>query len=143
MWLTGVCPGGAARPPAGPVVAGPSRSAVGAVCSWRHPQAARWSGHGLLGAALTAPARLAASSWQHCCQPGACSLQKLTGSETLNPQPSTLNPEPSTLNPPRPQVYLASASPPVRYPSVYGVDMPSRKEFVASNLTESEICQVA
>ena len=40
------------------------------------------------------------------------------------------------------QVYLASASPPVRYPSVYGVDMPSRKEFVASNLTEDEICQV-
>ena len=40
------------------------------------------------------------------------------------------------------QVYLASASPPVRYPSVYGVDMPTRKEFVAYNLTEPEICQV-
>ena len=38
------------------------------------------------------------------------------------------------------QVYLASASPPVRYPNVYGVDMPVRKEFVASDKTEEEIC---
>ena len=29
------------------------------------------------------------------------------------------------------QVYLASASPPVRYANVYGVDMPTRREFVA------------
>ena len=40
------------------------------------------------------------------------------------------------------KVYLASASPPVRYPNVYGVDMPSRKEFVADGLTEDEICKV-
>lgn len=40
------------------------------------------------------------------------------------------------------QVYLASASPPVRFPNVYGVDMPTRKEFVAADLTEPEICQV-
>ena len=33
------------------------------------------------------------------------------------------------------KVYLASASPPVVYPNVYGVDMPSRKEFVANGLT--------
>lgn len=38
------------------------------------------------------------------------------------------------------QVYLASASPPVRYPNVYGVDMPTRHEFVAYNKTEEEIC---
>lgn len=29
--------------------------------------------------------------------------------------------------PPLLQVYLASASPPVRYPNVYGVDMPTRR----------------
>ena len=39
------------------------------------------------------------------------------------------------------KVYLASASPPVRYPNVYGVDMPSRKEFVAGDLTEDEVCE--
>ena len=40
------------------------------------------------------------------------------------------------------KVYLASSSPPVRYPNVYGVDMPSRKEFVAHNLSEEEVCAV-
>jgi amidophosphoribosyltransferase len=40
------------------------------------------------------------------------------------------------------KVYLASASPPVRYPNVYGVDMPSRQEFVAHGLSEDEICAV-
>lgn len=39
------------------------------------------------------------------------------------------------------KVYLASASPPVRYPNVYGIDMPSRKEFVAGDLTEDEVCE--
>lgn len=39
------------------------------------------------------------------------------------------------------KVYLASASP-VRYPNVYGVDMPSRREFVAGDLTEDEVCAV-
>ena len=39
-------------------------------------------------------------------------------------------------------VYLASASPPVRYPNVYGVDMPNRHEFVAHTLSEEEICGV-
>jgi amidophosphoribosyltransferase len=38
------------------------------------------------------------------------------------------------------KVYLASAAPPVRFPNVYGVDMPSRKEFVADDKTEDEIC---
>lgn len=40
------------------------------------------------------------------------------------------------------KVYLASASPPVRYPNVYGVDMPTRREFVATNLSEDEIKDV-
>ncbi|KAK9814073.1 hypothetical protein WJX72_000317 [[Myrmecia] bisecta] len=40
------------------------------------------------------------------------------------------------------KVYLASASPPVRYPNVYGVDMPTRKEFVAYDLSEEQIRKV-
>ena len=40
------------------------------------------------------------------------------------------------------QVYLASASPPVRYPNVYGVDMPTKREFVATDLSEEEIRKV-
>ncbi|KAL3149372.1 hypothetical protein ABBQ32_002174 [Trebouxia sp. C0010 RCD-2024] len=40
------------------------------------------------------------------------------------------------------KVYLASASPPVRFPNVYGVDLPSKKEFVATDLSEDEICKV-
>ena len=39
-------------------------------------------------------------------------------------------------------MYLCSASPPVRYANVYGVDMPSRAEFVAHNLTQDQICEV-
>ena len=37
------------------------------------------------------------------------------------------------------QVYLASAAPPVRYPNVYGIDMPSAEELVAHGRTEQEI----
>lgn len=37
------------------------------------------------------------------------------------------------------EVYLASGSPPVRYPNVYGVDMPSTKEFIANNQSVEEI----
>lgn len=51
-------------------------------------------------------------------------------------------PAPCLSHHPAPQVYLASASPPVRYPNVYGVDMPTRSEFVAHGLTEDEICKV-
>lgn len=40
------------------------------------------------------------------------------------------------------RVYLASASPPVRYPNVYGVDMPNRGEFVAHTLSEEQVCGV-
>jgi len=37
------------------------------------------------------------------------------------------------------KVYFASASPPVRYPNVYGIDMPSAKELIAHGKTEQEI----
>jgi amidophosphoribosyltransferase len=37
------------------------------------------------------------------------------------------------------KVYFASASPPVRYPNVYGIDMPTRSELVASTRSEEQI----
>jgi amidophosphoribosyltransferase len=37
------------------------------------------------------------------------------------------------------KVYLASAAPPVRYPNVYGIDMPSTEELVAHGRSEAEI----
>ncbi|PHS71988.1 MAG: amidophosphoribosyltransferase [Cycloclasticus sp.] len=37
------------------------------------------------------------------------------------------------------KVYFASAAPPVRYPNVYGIDMPAVKELVAHNRTIEEI----
>lgn len=40
------------------------------------------------------------------------------------------------------KVYLASAAPPVRYPNVYGIDMPSSEELIAHGRTESEIEQM-
>ncbi|MEZ5462448.1 amidophosphoribosyltransferase [Dokdonella sp.] len=39
-------------------------------------------------------------------------------------------------------VYLASAAPPVRYPNIYGIDMPSAAELVAHGRTEAEIEKV-
>jgi len=36
-------------------------------------------------------------------------------------------------------VYLASAAPPVKFPNVYGIDMPSRNELLAHNKTYDEI----
>ena len=39
------------------------------------------------------------------------------------------------------KVYFASASPPVRYPNVYGIDMPSRSELIAAFRSDEEICQ--
>lgn len=38
-------------------------------------------------------------------------------------------------------VYFASAAPPVRFPNVYGIDMPSRDELLATDRTDDEICQ--
>ncbi len=37
------------------------------------------------------------------------------------------------------QVYFASASPPVRYPNVYGIDMPAAAELIAHGRSEEEI----
>ncbi len=37
------------------------------------------------------------------------------------------------------KVYIASAAPPVRYPNVYGIDMPAANELVAHNRSEQEI----
>ncbi len=37
------------------------------------------------------------------------------------------------------KVYFASAAPPVRYPNVYGIDMPAAHELIAHNRTEDEV----
>ncbi len=37
------------------------------------------------------------------------------------------------------KVYFASAAPPVRYPNVYGIDMPVVEELIAHNRTEDEV----
>ncbi|RFC39985.1 MAG: amidophosphoribosyltransferase [Candidatus Nitrotoga sp. CP45] len=39
------------------------------------------------------------------------------------------------------KVYFASAAPPVRFPNVYGIDMPSRKELIATGRSDEEICR--
>jgi amidophosphoribosyltransferase len=38
-------------------------------------------------------------------------------------------------------VFFASAAPPVRFPNVYGIDMPSRSELLATGRTDEEICK--
>jgi amidophosphoribosyltransferase len=38
------------------------------------------------------------------------------------------------------KVYFASAAPPVKFPNVYGIDMPSRRELIATGRTDDEIC---
>ena len=40
------------------------------------------------------------------------------------------------------KVYFASAAPPVRYPNVYGIDMPAASELVAAGRTEDEIAEI-
>jgi amidophosphoribosyltransferase len=40
------------------------------------------------------------------------------------------------------KVYMASAAPPVRYPNVYGIDMPTKDELVAHGRTLEEIRQI-
>jgi amidophosphoribosyltransferase len=37
------------------------------------------------------------------------------------------------------KVYLASAAPPVRFPNVYGIDMPTKSELIAHDRTIEEI----
>ena len=39
------------------------------------------------------------------------------------------------------KVFFASAAPPVRYPNVYGIDMPTREELIAHNRTAAEIAR--
>lgn len=40
------------------------------------------------------------------------------------------------------RVFFASAAPPVRYPNVYGIDMPAAKELIAHNRSVEEIREV-
>lgn len=40
------------------------------------------------------------------------------------------------------KVYFASAAPAVRFPNVYGIDMPAKEEFVANGRSTEEIAQV-
>jgi amidophosphoribosyltransferase len=40
------------------------------------------------------------------------------------------------------KVYMASAAPPVRYPNVYGIDMPAASELVAAGRTEAEVQRI-
>ncbi|RCX11608.1 amidophosphoribosyltransferase [Extensimonas vulgaris] len=40
------------------------------------------------------------------------------------------------------KVYMASAAPPVRYPNVYGIDMPTASELVAHGRTIEEVRQI-
>ena len=39
------------------------------------------------------------------------------------------------------KVYFASASPPVRYANVYGIDMPTKSELIAAFRSDEEICR--
>ena len=40
------------------------------------------------------------------------------------------------------KVYMASAAPPVKYPNVYGIDMPASDEFAAHERNEKEISKL-
>ncbi len=40
------------------------------------------------------------------------------------------------------KVYMASAAPAVRYPNVYGIDMPSAKELIAHDRTDDEVGEI-
>jgi len=40
------------------------------------------------------------------------------------------------------KVYFASAAPPVRYPNVYGIDMPVASELVAAGRSEDEVARI-
>ena len=40
------------------------------------------------------------------------------------------------------KVYFASAAPPVRYPNVYGIDMPTVSELIANGKTDEEVAEI-
>ena len=40
------------------------------------------------------------------------------------------------------KVYVASAAPPVRFPNVFGIDMPASQEFIAYNRSIEQIRQI-
>lgn len=39
------------------------------------------------------------------------------------------------------KVYFASCAPPIRYPNVYGIDMPTRQELVAHNRNVEQVAE--
>jgi amidophosphoribosyltransferase len=39
------------------------------------------------------------------------------------------------------QVYFASAAPPVRFANVYGIDMPTRRDFIATGRSDAEVAR--
>ena len=39
------------------------------------------------------------------------------------------------------KVYFASAAPAVKYPNVYGIDMPTTTELIAHGRTDEEVCK--
>src|SRR5690606_11211786 len=39
------------------------------------------------------------------------------------------------------KVFFASAAPPVRFPNVYGIDMPTRDELIAAHRSEAEVAR--
>jgi amidophosphoribosyltransferase len=39
------------------------------------------------------------------------------------------------------KVYFASAAPPVRFPHVYGIDMPTRAELIATGRNDAQVAQ--
>lgn len=40
------------------------------------------------------------------------------------------------------KVYFASAAPAVKYPNVYGIDMPAARELIAHDRTEEQVCEL-
>src|SRR5699024_10458416 len=40
------------------------------------------------------------------------------------------------------KVYFASAAPPVKYPNMYGIDMPTAEELIADNRAAEQVCEL-